>query len=53
VVAGVTARPDFSRVTQQARNATMNLNDQDLAVRFLLCDHDAKFTRPFSTTCLR
>ena len=25
----------------------MNLNDQDLAARFLLRDHDAKFTRSF------
>jgi putative transposase len=25
----------------------MNQNDQDLAARLLLRDHDAKFTRPF------
>jgi putative transposase len=34
-------------VSQQARNVVMDLNDQDLAVRMLLRDHDAKFTRGF------
>jgi transposase InsO family protein len=33
-------------VTQQARNVAMDLNDQDLAARFLLRDH-AKFTGCF------
>jgi putative transposase len=47
VAVGVTAQPDSSWVTQQARNATMELNDRRLSTRFLLCDHDAKFTRPF------
>jgi putative transposase len=47
VAVGVTARSDSSWVIQQARNATMNQNDQDLAARLLLRDHDAKFTRPF------
>ncbi len=47
VLAGVTANPDSAWVTQQARNVAMDLNDQDLAVRILLRDHDAKFTRPF------
>jgi transposase len=47
VGAGVTAQPDSSWVTQQARNATMELNDRLLSTRFLLRDHDAKFTRAF------
>jgi putative transposase len=47
VLAGVTANPDSAWVTQQARNGAMDLDDQDLAVRFLLRDHDAKFTRSF------
>jgi hypothetical protein len=47
VAAGVTAQPDSSWVTQQARNATMELNDRQLSTRFLLRDHDAKFSRAF------
>jgi putative transposase len=47
VLAGVTANPDAAWVTQQARNAAMDLNDQDLAARFLPRDHDAKFTGCF------
>jgi hypothetical protein len=47
VVAGVAATPDSAWVTQHARNAAMNLDDQQLPARFLLRDHDAKFTRPF------
>ena len=47
VLAGVTANPDSAWVTQQARNVAMDLDDQDLAVRMLLRDHDAKFTRSF------
>jgi len=47
VLAGVTASPDSAWVTQQARNATMDLHDRELAVRFLLRDHDTKFTGGF------
>jgi len=47
VAVGVTAQPDSTWVTQQARNATMELNDRLLSTRFLLRDHDAKFTRAF------
>jgi putative transposase len=47
VLARVTANPDSAWVTQQAGNAAMDLNDQDLAARFLLRDHDAKFTGCF------
>jgi len=47
VAVGVTARPDSTWVTQQARNATMDLNDRQLSIRFLLRDYHVKFARAF------
>jgi hypothetical protein len=47
ILAGVTANPDSAWVTQQARNAAMDLNDRELSTRFVLRDHDTKFTRLF------
>jgi putative transposase len=47
VLAGVTAHPDSAWVTQQARNAAIGLDDRGVPIRFLLRDHDAKFTPGF------
>jgi hypothetical protein len=47
VATEVTAHPDTAWVTQQGRNAAMELGDQGVSIRFLLRDHDAKFTPGF------
>jgi putative transposase len=46
-VAGCTAHPDAEWVTQQARQVTWTLNDRPQPVRFLIRDHDSKFTGGF------
>jgi putative transposase len=47
VVSGVTAHPDAVWVTQQARNASMEMADLGLPARFLLRDYDTKFVTGF------
>jgi len=45
---GVSANPNGTWVTQQARNLAMDLDeDPELCVRFLLRDRDAKYCRSF------
>jgi transposase InsO family protein len=46
-LAGVTAHPVGAWVTQQARNMAITLEDQGVAVRYLVRDRDAKFVGPF------
>ena len=46
-VAGVTANPDGSWVTQQARNASMQMAEWGWPPSHLLIDYDTKFTRSF------
>jgi hypothetical protein len=46
-LAGVTANPDGTWVTQQARNLLQALEEQGRRVRFLIRDRDGKFCRAF------
>ena len=46
-LAGVTATPTGSWITQQARNVLLALEEQGRRVRLLLRDRDAKFCRSF------
>jgi putative transposase len=46
-LAGCTAHPDARWVTQQARQVAWRFADRAEPVRFLLRDHDAKFTSGF------
>jgi putative transposase len=47
--AGCTAHPDRAWVTQQARQMMWAIEDRDPAIRFLIHDHDTKFTYSFDT----
>jgi putative transposase len=46
-LAGVTAHPNGAWVTQQARNLLLALGERARQLRFVLRDHDAKFSRSF------
>lgn len=47
VVARGHGQPDSAWVTQQARNAVMDLDDRGVSIRLLLGDHHAKLTTSF------
>ncbi|HEY2264293.1 MAG TPA: hypothetical protein VGI96_16835, partial [Streptosporangiaceae bacterium] len=46
-LAGITAHPAGERVTRQARNLLVNLEDRADSFRFLIRDRDARFTAAF------
>jgi transposase InsO family protein len=46
-LAGCTATPDSAWVTQQARQRMWALSDEPATMRFLIHDHDAKFSTAF------
>jgi putative transposase len=48
-LAGCTTHPTGAWVTQQARQMTWALQDRELPMRYLIHDHDTKFTAAFDT----
>jgi hypothetical protein len=46
----VTANPNGGWVTQQARNLLLVLGERGRQLRFLIRDHDARFSRGFDNT---
>jgi putative transposase len=47
--AGCTAHPNNAWVTQQARQMTWEFEDRELPMKYLIRDHDTKFTQSFDT----
>jgi putative transposase len=47
--AGCTAHPDNAWITQQARQVMWELDEREPAIRFLIRDHDKKFSLAFDT----
>ncbi len=48
-LAGCTAHPDSTWVSQQARQMTWELQDREVPMRYLIHDHDTKFAGLFDT----
>lgn len=48
-LAGCTTHPTGAWVTQQARQMTWSLQDREVPMRYLIHDHDTKFTDAFDT----
>jgi hypothetical protein len=47
--AGCTAHPSGDWTTQQARQMTLELEERELPMKYLIRDHDTKFTQSFDT----
>jgi putative transposase len=47
IISNPTASPDAKWVAQQARNATMTMDDWGLPASYLIIDHDSKFAKHF------
>lgn len=47
--AGCTAHPDNAWITQQVRQMTWEFEDHELPMKYLIRDHDTKFTQSFDT----
>ncbi|NDJ79073.1 MAG: transposase [Chloroflexi bacterium] len=47
--AGCTAHPDNAWITQQARQMTWEFEDRELPMKYLIRDHDTRFTQSFDT----
>jgi hypothetical protein len=48
-LAGCTAHPHAAWVIQQARQMTWELQDREPPIRYLMYEHDTKFTQAFDT----
>jgi putative transposase len=48
-LAGCTAHPNAAWVTQQARQMTWELEERQPSIRYLIHDHDTKFTQVFDS----
>lgn len=48
-LAGCTAHPSGDWVTQRARQIMWEFEDRELPIRYLIHDHDTKFTDAFDT----
>ena len=46
-VDGISANPDAVWMRQQARNATMQMDEMGLPLSYLVIDHDTKYAKEF------
>jgi len=48
-ISGISANPDAAWMRQQARNATMQMEDLGLPAAYFVIDHDTKYTKEFDS----